>query len=100
MSPRDPVPGFKCVTDDPEMQGWTEKVSFDLKITWPDPSDADEPYITIGKPWYVLEFDGPRPWKSGASYVFSTCHRPGDSMKAKVQIAVDRGMDTNIWFFD
>lgn len=79
---------LKCVADDPDRQGWTELVSYDLTMTWPDAGDAAEPWVAVGaKPWNVLQFDGPSPFKSGADYVVSTCHRPADSDKVMVEIS-------------
>jgi hypothetical protein len=79
---------LNCVTDDPERQGWTELVSYDLTMSWPDAGDAEEPWVAVGaKPWNVLQFDGPSPFKSGADYIVSTCHRPGDSDKVMVEIS-------------
>jgi hypothetical protein len=91
-----------CVTDDPDRQGWTELVSYELRMTWPDPGDAEEPWVAVGsKPWNVLQFDGPSPFKSGASYVVSTCHRPSDSDKVMVEISPPGSpLIYYRWFFD
>lgn len=79
---------ISCTTDDPDRQGWTELVSYELRMTWPDAGDAEEPWVAVGKqPWNVLQFDGPSPFKSGADYVVSTCHKPDDSDKVKVEIS-------------
>jgi len=93
LSPRPPSddPLVRCgLTDDPEMQGFTEIVSFDLRVTWSKPSEANEPWIGIGTtPFNVLWFDSQGPFTSGVEYVFSTCHRPADSDKARVVISPD-----------
>ncbi len=79
---------LNCVTDDPDRQGWTEVVSYELTMSWPDVGDAEEPWVAVGaKPWNVLNFDGPSPFKSGADYIVSTCHKPGDSDKVMVEIS-------------
>jgi outer membrane biosynthesis protein TonB len=93
---------MSCVTDDPDRQGWTELVSYELKITWPDPGDAEEPWVAVGsKPWNALQFDGPSPFKSGVSYVVSTCHRPSDSDKVKVEISPPGSpLIYYRWYFD
>jgi hypothetical protein len=82
----DTAPG--CTSDDPERQGWTEPVSYTLRMTWPKEKDAEEPWFAVGsKPYNVLNFDGPSPFKSGADYIVSTCHRPDDSDKVMVEIS-------------
>ena len=93
---------LNCVTDDPDRQGWTELVSYELTMTWPDAGDAEEPWVAVGsKPWNVLNFDGPSPFKSGADYVVSTCHRPSDSDKVKVEISPPGSpLIYYRWFFD
>ncbi len=79
---------INCVTDDPDAQGWTEIVSYELTMTWPDGGHAEEPWVAVGaKPWNALTFDGPSPFRSGADYIVSTCHRPSDSDKVKVEIS-------------
>ncbi|HUQ77304.1 MAG TPA: hypothetical protein VM427_00340 [Patescibacteria group bacterium] len=80
-------PTIRCgLTDDPEMQGFTDVVSYDLRITWPDPADASEPWIAIGStPFNVLWFDPTV--RSGVDIVFSTCKRPADSFRAVVEFA-------------
>ena len=35
---------ISCTSDDPERQGWTEVVSYELSMTWPDAGDAEEPW--------------------------------------------------------
>ena len=35
----------------------------------------------------VLQFDGPSPFRSGSDYVVTTCKRPSDSDKVKVEIS-------------
>ena len=90
-----------CVTDDPDRQGWTELVSYELTMTWPDAGDAEEPWFAVGaKPWNVLQFDGPSPFKSGADYVVSTCHRPSDSDKVMVEISPPGTPTIYRWYFD
>ena len=90
-----------CVTDDPDRQGWTELVSYELTMTWPDPGDAEEPWFAVGsRPWNVLQFDGPLPFRSSADYVVSTCHRPGDSDKVMVEIAPPGSPTLYRWYFD
>ena len=91
-----------CVTDDPDRQGWTEVVSYELTMTWPDPGDAEEPWFAVGsKPWNVLQFDGPSPFRSGADYIVSTCHRPADSDKVMVEISPPGSLTIYFrWFFD
>ena len=85
MSRRDPAEGVGMHCPD---TGWTDYISYDLRITWPHANDAEEPWIAVGsKPFNVLDFGGPSPFKSGAAYVFTTCHRPGDSDKAMVEIS-------------
>ncbi len=55
---------------------------------WPHAGDAEEPWVAVGeKPWNALTFDGPSPFKSGADYVVSTCHRPADSDDVMVEIS-------------
>jgi hypothetical protein len=79
---------LNCTSDDPERQGWTEVVSFEISMTWPDAGDAEEPWVAVGsKPWNVLTFDGPSPFRSGSDYVVTTCKRPSDSDKVKVEIS-------------
>ena len=74
--------------DDPERQGWTEIVSYTMTMTWPDPGDAEFPYFAVGsKPWNIMDFDGPSRMQSGAEYVVTTCKRPGDSNKVRVEIS-------------
>ena len=93
---------IRCVTDDPDRQGWTDVVSYELSMTWPDASDAEEPWFAVGsKPWNVLQFDGPSPFKSGADYIVSTCKRPSDSDKVMVEISPP-GSPMNLvrWYFD
>lgn len=89
MSLRDPSqnPPINCGTsDDPAMQGYTDIVSYDLRITWPDPADATEPWIAVGAtPYHSLWFD-PQV-ASGVDVVFATCKRPADSFKAMVELA-------------
>lgn len=99
-SPRDG--SIRCVTDDPDAQGWTEVVSYELSMTWPDASDAEEPWFAVGsRPWYVLQFDGPSPFKSGADYIVSTCKRPSDSDKVMVEISPPGSpMILHRWYFD
>ncbi len=93
---------LNCVTDDPDRQGWTEVVSYELTMTWPDAGDAEEPWFAVGAhPWNVLQFDGPSPFKSGADYVVTTCHRPSDSDKVKVEISPPGSPIIYYrWFFD
>jgi hypothetical protein len=72
------------------MQGFTEAVGYDLRITWSKPSEASEPWIGVGStPFNVLWFDPEGSFKSGVDYVFETCHRPADSDRAKVVISPD-----------
>ena len=79
---------MNCVTDDPERQGWTELVSYELTMTWPDAADAEEPWVAVGaKPWNAVTFDGPLRFRSGADYIVSTCHQPSDSDKVMVEIS-------------
>jgi hypothetical protein len=82
VSPRAP-------SDDPTIRcGGDEIVSYDIRITWPHAGDAEEPYVEVGgKPSGTLWFDGPTPFKSGVDYVVSTCHRPSDSNKVKVELS-------------
>lgn len=93
---------LSCVTDDPDRQGWTELVSYELRMSWPDAGDAEEPWVAVGsKPWSVLQFDGPSPFKSGADYVVSTCHKPADSDKVMVEISPPGSpLIYYRWFFD
>ena len=93
---------LNCVTDDPDRQGWTEVVSYELTMTWPDAGDAEEPWVAVGAhPWNVLQFDGPSPFKSGADYVVTTCHRPSDSDKVMVEISPPGSPIIEYrWFFD
>jgi len=99
-SPQDGA--LACVTDDPDRQGWTELVSYELTMTWPDAGDAEEPWVAVGsKPWNVLQFDGPSPFKSGTDYIVSTCHRPSDSDKVMVEISPPGSpLIYYRWFFD
>lgn len=77
-----------CVSDDPDRQGWTDLTSYTLTMTWPDASEAQEPWFAVGKqPWNVIQFDGPSPFKSGADYIVTTCRKPGDSNKVMVEIS-------------
>jgi outer membrane biosynthesis protein TonB len=93
---------LSCVTDDPDRQGWTELVSYELRMSWPDAGDAEEPWVAVGsKPWNVLQFDGPSPFTSGADYVVSTCHKPADSDKVMVEISPPGSpLIYYRWFFD
>lgn len=89
LSPREASQTPICGTSDaPEMQGFTEAVSYDLRITWADPSDANEPWIAVGKtPYNALWFEPEgRFFKSGVDYVFSTCKRPADSSSAMIEV--------------
>jgi hypothetical protein len=89
MDRRDPSqdPGIRCGTsDDPETQGYDDIVSYDLRVTWPNPADASEPWIAVGStPYFVLWFDPLV--KSGVDVVFSTCKRKDDSFKTMVEFA-------------
>jgi hypothetical protein len=99
----DPRTGaITCTTDDPDRQGWTEVVSYELRMTWPDADDAEEPWVAVGaKPWNVLQFDGPSPFRSGAEYVVTTCHRPKDSDKVMVEISPPGSPAIHFrWYFD
>lgn len=93
---------LSCVTDDLDRQGWTEIVSYQLKMTWPDAGDAEEPWLAVGsKPWNVLQFDGPLPFRSGVDYIVSTCHRPSDSDKVMVEISPPGSpLIYYRWYFD
>ena len=93
---------MRCVTDDPDAQGWTEVVSYELRMTWPDAGDAEEPWFAVGsRPWNVLQFDGPSPFSSGADYIVSTCKRPSDSDKVMVEISPPGSpMILHRWYFD
>ena len=88
MAVRATAEPINCGTsDDPEMQGFTEPISYDLRMTWPDPGDASEPWIAVGStPYNVLWFE-PSPIKSGVATIFSTCKRPADSVKAMLEIS-------------
>jgi hypothetical protein len=99
-SPRDG--SIRCVTDDPDRQGWTEVISYELRMTWPDAGDAEEPWFAVGAhPWNVLQFDGPLPFKSGVDYIVSTCKRPSDSDKVMVEISPPGSpMILHRWYFD
>jgi len=104
LSPREPSQTPICGTsDDPEMQGFTEAVSYDLRITWTDPSDANEPWIAVGKtPYNTLWFEPEgRSFKSGADYVFSTCKRPADSSSAMIEVQTPHNDPPRIyrWYF-
>ena len=79
---------------------WPEVVNYELTMTWPDPGDAIEPWVAIGNhPYNVLWWDKPTyPFKSGVTYIVSTCHLPGDSHKAKVEIPPPGG-DLYRWYF-
>ena len=51
---------LNCTSDDPERQGWTEVVSYEISMTWPDAGDAEEPWVAVGsKPWNVLDVRRP-----------------------------------------
>jgi hypothetical protein len=71
-------------------------------MTWPDPGDAEEPWVAVGsKPWNILAFDGPSPFRSGSHYIVSTCHRPSDSDKVKVEISPPGSpLIYYRWYFD
>ncbi len=84
-------PQIRCGTsDDPERQGFTDVVSYDLRITWPDPGDASEPWIAVGSdPYNVLWFEPAV--ASGVATVFSTCKRRADSFNAMVEWSPNGG---------
>jgi hypothetical protein len=53
------------------------------------------------KPWNVLQFDGPLPFRSGVDYIVSTCHRPSDSDKVMVEISPPGSpLIYYRWYFD
>ena len=71
-------------------------------MTWPDAGDAEEPWVAVGsKPWNVLRFDGPSPFRSGADYIVSTCHQPSNSDKVMVEISPPGSpLIYYRWYFD
>lgn len=84
----EPDPGLAnlCATDDPERQGWTELVAYRITITWPDPGDAQEPWVAVGtRPWNVLSWEPAV--TSGVPTTLTTCHRPGDSGTIMVELS-------------
>ena len=91
-----------CVSDDPDRQGWTELVSYELRMVFPNPGAASEPWVAVGaRPWNVLQFDGPQPFTSGADYIVSTCRRPGDSDKVMVEYSPSGSPIASYrWYFD
>jgi hypothetical protein len=89
MTRREPAPGLAtCGTsDDPQKQGYTEAVAYELTMTWPKASSAETPWIAVGKDPYFVNWFDPEPVKSGVTHVFATCKRPADSYKAMVEIS-------------
>jgi hypothetical protein len=96
----DPSLANLCRSDDPERQGWTELVAFSLTMTWPDPSDAQEPWVAVGsRPWNVLSFEPSV--ASGRTVVVTTCRRPADvDPDEKVEISpAGSPMQLVRWYF-
>lgn len=81
-----------CGTDDPEWQGYTEPVSFTLRMTWSKPSEALEPFVAAGSApyFYVVGWDD-GPFKIGADNTVTVCVRPGDSAKVRVETESNGG---------
>lgn len=69
----------------------TEKVSFDIRVTWSKPSEAMEPFVAAGSaPYYnVIWWD--ETFASGKDLVVTVCTRPGDSAKARVEFESNGG---------
>jgi hypothetical protein len=81
-----------CVSSDPALQGHTQVVSFELRITWSKPAEAMEPFIGVGaKPWFSVQWYDPSGFRSGGTYVWSTCVRPGDTDPAVVSFESNGG---------
>lgn len=84
----EPDPGLLnlCATDDPERQGWTELVAYRITLVWPDPGDAQEPWVAVGtRPWNVLSWEPAV--ASGVPAILTTCHRPGDSAAILIELS-------------
>lgn len=87
-----PDPLIKCVSGDPDRQGYTEKASFNLRMTWSDPSDAMEPFVGAGSsPYFSVVWFDPGSFRSGAAYVVTVCTRPGDAAKALISVEANGG---------
>lgn len=87
-----PDPSINCVSGDPDWQGYTEKTSFDLRMTWSNPSEAMEPFVAAGSsPYFSVIWFDPGQFKSGATHLVTVCTRPGDSAKAMVTVESNGG---------
>jgi hypothetical protein len=81
-----------CVSGEPSLQGHTEIVSFELKMTWSKPLDMLEPFVAVGaKPFFNAQWFDPQTFHSGGTYVWSTCVRPGDTEPALVSFESNGG---------
>lgn len=92
--PTEPDPSLLrlCVTDDPEMQGWTELRAYRLTMTWPHVADAEEPWAGVGAhPYNVLNFDPPV--ASGVTTTVTLCHRPEDTERVQIGLGGKSGPD-------
>jgi hypothetical protein len=80
----------RCVSDDPEVQGFTEIASFTLEITWSKSSEAMEPFVAVGsKPYFNVQWSDP--FHGSGTYTWSTCVRPGDTGQATVSFEANGG---------
>lgn len=88
---QNPDPTMRCVSGDPDWQGYTEKTSFDLRMTWSNPSEAMEPFVGAGSAPYFYVIWWERPFESGADNVVTVCTRPGDAAKALISVESNGG---------
>jgi hypothetical protein len=67
-----------CWSDDPERPARSTLASFELTMTWPDPRDASEPWVAVGrKPWHATGWE-PR-IASGRPSIVTTCVLPDET---------------------
>ena len=79
---------------------YTEKVSFDLTMIWPDPSDAEPPWVAVGPKPFNVNWFFPEPVRSG-DMIFSGCIRPGDSNDVMVEYSPPGVSMTLLrWYFE
>lgn len=88
---------LRCTTDDPERQGWSQSVSFELTMTWKDPSDADHPELIAGKAGYGVVAFSENAIRSGVPVIVTTCKRPADPDMAVVAFAYRDSLDQYRW---
>lgn len=91
LDPTTPDPGSPfCNSDDPEAQDPRHLVSYHLRMTWSDASDADFPYFKVGrKSWTATNYEnGPSRYASGVTYLVTTCNQDADSDEVHIEISM------------